>query len=45
MIDGRSGALVCWRNNGCQVLPTDALPPRGDPWDAMLDRVHTISAT
>ena len=45
LIDGRSGALVCWRNNGCQVLQADELPPRRDPWDAMLDRVHTISAT
>lgn len=45
LLDGQSGALVCWRTNRCQVLPADALPPRGDPWDEMLDRVHTISAT
>ena len=45
LIDGQSGGVVCWRNNGCVVLQADALPPRSDPWDAMLDRVQAISAT
>ena len=45
LLDGQSGALVCWRENRCRLLPADALPPRPDPWDEMLDRVHTISAT
>ena len=45
LLDGESGALVCWRHNACVVLPTDELPPRKDPWDAMLDRVQTISAS
>ena len=26
------GALVCWRNNRCEVLQTDELPPSRDPW-------------
>ncbi|MCY4581348.1 MAG: ATP-dependent 6-phosphofructokinase [Chloroflexi bacterium] len=43
LLDGASGALVCWRNNRSQVLPIDELPPRGDPWDEMLGRVHAIS--
>ena len=45
LVDGRSGALVCWRNNRCEVLQTDELAPSRDPWDTMLDRVHKISAT
>ena len=45
LLDGVSGSLVCWKNNRCEVLPLDALPPRGDPWDEMLSRVHAISTT
>ncbi len=45
LLDGQSGRLVCWRNNGCIALPGDALPPRADPWDAMLDRVQTIASS
>lgn len=45
LLDGVSGSLVCWKGTRCELLPLDALPPRGDPWDEMLGRVHTISAT
>ena len=45
LLDGVSGALVCWQGNRCEPLSIDALPPRGDPWDETLDRVHAISAT
>ncbi len=42
---GQSGALICWRNNQCVAFPADALPPKPEPWDSMLDRVQTIAAT
>lgn len=45
LLDGVSGALVCWRGTRCEVLPIDELPPHSDPWDEMLGRVHAISTT
>ncbi len=45
LLDGVSGALVCWRNNRSEVLPLDELTPHADPWDEMLSRVQAISAT
>ena len=45
LLDGRSGVLVVWRNNRCDVLPMDELPPQSDPWDGALEHVHRITAT
>ena len=43
LIEGRSGALVCWRNGHCEAIQADALPPKSAPWDRMLDRVFAIT--
>ena len=44
LLEGRSGVLVCWSNNGVVVRDADRLEPQPDPWDAALDQVHRITA-
>jgi len=43
LAEGRSGALVCWRDGQCEAIQADALPPKNAPWDRMLDRVYAVT--
>ena len=43
LLSHRTGTLVAWRNNEIQVLPAANLPPRRDPWDGMVGRVHRVT--
>lgn len=45
LLDGRSGVMIAWRNNRCEVVGVDDLPPLSDPWEGSLERVHQITAT
>jgi 6-phosphofructokinase 1 len=43
ILDGSSGTLATWRNNRIEVLPSNGLEPRKDPWEQSLERVHLLT--
>ena len=45
LLDGGSGLMATWRNNGVELQSIDQLEPQSDPWSAALDHVHRITAT
>ena len=45
LLEGETGVVLGWHHNGVERASGDDLPPKADPWDEALERVHRATTT